>query len=258
MNDTARVTGLGVNANERVQLECYAFGQAVGPYHDSLWYYVVNRSRPTTNYGAPNQGMLNAHYINDGKNANDKDAGVPECVNNFPPRVAPCTNNFRWASTNLTFSYSGSHRYYGNAWQAAKDWTDLGTGITIVPAASGKTGNVVFDDVASPTKTFAAAVMPPGQRDQAIVPPAPIEPTVIHVLVNQTWMEALDDPHKTAALAHELGHTLGLAHSNVSPCAVTAPSIMHSGGTDVPKWTTVTPQYYDKLNLEELYGLPTG
>jgi hypothetical protein len=76
--DTSRITGLGVYANERVQLGCYAFGDAVGPYNDSLWYFVLNVTRPT-NDGAPNQGYLNAHYINDGQNANVVDVGVPAC-----------------------------------------------------------------------------------------------------------------------------------------------------------------------------------
>ena len=83
-NDTSRTYGLGVFMNEQVQLECYAFGQAIGPYNDSLWYYVLNVTRPV-NYGATNEGMLNAHYINDGQPANVVDAGVPACVNNRPP-----------------------------------------------------------------------------------------------------------------------------------------------------------------------------
>jgi outer membrane protein assembly factor BamE (lipoprotein component of BamABCDE complex) len=76
--DTDRVTGHGVYKNERVQLECYAWGDAVGAYHNRLWYYVLNVTRPV-NKGKTNQGYLNAHYINDGKAANQVDAGVPQC-----------------------------------------------------------------------------------------------------------------------------------------------------------------------------------
>jgi hypothetical protein len=90
--DTDRVTGLGVYMNERVQLECYAWGDAVGPYHDTLWYYVANVTRPT-NDGVPNVGFLNAHYINDGKLANQVDANVPACVNNQPPQPTPQPNS---------------------------------------------------------------------------------------------------------------------------------------------------------------------
>jgi len=88
-NDTSRTYGLGVFMNERVQLECYAFGQAIGPYNDSLWYYVLDVTRPTNYNGVANEGMLNAHYINDGKAANVVDAGVPACVNNLPPTPQP-------------------------------------------------------------------------------------------------------------------------------------------------------------------------
>jgi hypothetical protein len=74
-SDTDRVTGHGVYAGEQVQLRCYAYGDAVGPYHDTLWYYVWNVSRG----GSSNAGYLNAHYINDGKAAGQVDAGVPGC-----------------------------------------------------------------------------------------------------------------------------------------------------------------------------------
>lgn len=84
-NDTSRTYGLGVFMNEQVQLECYASGQPIGQYNDSLWYYVLNVTRPVNYDGEANQGMLNAHYINDHQDANVVDAGVPACVNNRPP-----------------------------------------------------------------------------------------------------------------------------------------------------------------------------
>lgn len=76
--DTDRVTGHGVYMNEQVQLQCYGWGDAVGQYQDRLWYRVANVTRPT-NAGVPNTGWLNAHYINDGKNANVIDVGVSAC-----------------------------------------------------------------------------------------------------------------------------------------------------------------------------------
>ena len=76
--DTDRVTGHGVYKNERVQLHCYAWGDAVGAYANRLWFQVTNVTRPSIN-GRPNTGFLNAHYINDGKLANQVDAGVPAC-----------------------------------------------------------------------------------------------------------------------------------------------------------------------------------
>ncbi len=82
--DTDRVTGHGVYMNEQVQLHCYAWGDAVGAYNNSLWYYSLNVTRPT-NAGLSNEGYLNAHYINDGLAANQIDAGVPECGAAPPP-----------------------------------------------------------------------------------------------------------------------------------------------------------------------------
>lgn len=67
MADTDRVAGHGVYAGDQVGLHCYAVGDSVGPYNDSLWYYVDNLTRPTAlGNGASNVGYLNAHYVNDG------------------------------------------------------------------------------------------------------------------------------------------------------------------------------------------------
>jgi hypothetical protein len=86
--DTDRVTGHGVYMNEQVQLQCYAWGDAVGPYNNQLWYFVLNVTRPT-NAGVTNQGYLNAHYINDGKAANQIDSGVQQCGGPPPPPPGP-------------------------------------------------------------------------------------------------------------------------------------------------------------------------
>jgi hypothetical protein len=87
-NDTSRIAGLGVYKNERVQLRCYAWGDAVGRYNDKLWYYAKNVTRPTVGSRA-NVGYLNAHYINDGQNANVVDAGVVRCGSAPPPTPTP-------------------------------------------------------------------------------------------------------------------------------------------------------------------------
>lgn len=76
--DTDRVTGHGVYAREQVRLDCYVWGEAVGKYGNRLWYSASNVSRPT-NKGTPNTGFLNAHYVDDGRVANEVVAGVPQC-----------------------------------------------------------------------------------------------------------------------------------------------------------------------------------
>lgn len=76
--DTRRITGLGVYQNERVQVQCFAFGDAVGPYGNRMWYRVVNVNRPTVG-GLANAGYLNTHYVNDGMAANQAAPGLPAC-----------------------------------------------------------------------------------------------------------------------------------------------------------------------------------
>jgi hypothetical protein len=86
--DTSRTPGIGVYKNEQVQLLCYAFGDAVGPYEDRLWYDVRDVTRPISN-GASNVGWLNAHYINDDMASNQVDTGVPACSGYSQPEPAP-------------------------------------------------------------------------------------------------------------------------------------------------------------------------
>jgi hypothetical protein len=278
ISDTDRVSGHGVYRNERVQLECYAWGEAVGQYSNRLWYRVVNVSRPT-NAGVPNKGFLNAHYINDGLNANQIDAGVPACddastPSQQAPYETPCVFDMKWAKLNLTFSYSGNHRYYGNAWQAAKNWTDLGTGITIRPAPAGQTGDIVFTDTYwtaerdshGRTKYAYARTGVPDAWQQYVHPAIPANlhnPSRITIEVNQYRMDISPtgksdrlDFTRTYALTHELGHALGLGHTDY---CVSKTSIMNSGAkTDLATIGYNTPRYYDKIEVEELYGLRRG
>lgn len=151
--DTTRTTGLGVYKNERVQLECYAWGDTVGPYANRLWYWVLNVSRPTNN-GVTNQGYLNAHYINDGKSANQADAGVPQCgtapvpgpksvfysPNNTPDAVAGLT----LADLNLVLDDWSA----GNC--SASGGANIPAGVsTLAGWSKGRLGIVYFLDTAT-------------------------------------------------------------------------------------------------------------
>ena len=73
-----RLTGYGVYAGDRVQLRCYGWGEAIGRYGNRLWYSSANLTRPNAP-GRANVGWLNAHYVNDGQNANAVVPGVPAC-----------------------------------------------------------------------------------------------------------------------------------------------------------------------------------
>lgn len=73
-----RLNGYGVYMNDRVELRCYGWGEALGPYKNRLWYMSANLTRPSAP-GRANVGWLNAHYVNDNKVANEVAPGVPPC-----------------------------------------------------------------------------------------------------------------------------------------------------------------------------------
>jgi hypothetical protein len=94
--DTDQITDLGVHRNEQVELVCYAWGDAVRPHGDRLWYSVRNVSRPTVG-DKLNQGYLNAHYIDDGRTANHVD-----------PRVRICGHSVFYSGTDLAEGVAGT------------------------------------------------------------------------------------------------------------------------------------------------------
>ena len=100
ISDTDKVDGHGVYAGDSVQLMCYVYGEVVGNANNSLWYFVTNITRPTVyKTGAPNVGYLNAHYINDGMQANQTDAGVSQCL----PQLTTSGNHIMQNGQSFTF-----------------------------------------------------------------------------------------------------------------------------------------------------------
>ena len=73
-----RLNGYGVYAGDRIQLRCYGWGEAIGAYGNRLWYSSANLTRPNAP-GRTDVGWLNAHYVNDGQNANAVVPGVRPC-----------------------------------------------------------------------------------------------------------------------------------------------------------------------------------
>ncbi|WP_220187147.1 phospholipase A2 [Pseudonocardia pini] len=76
--DTDRLTGHGIYGGDRVRLDCHVWGEAVGPHGNRLWYRASNVTRPTVG-SRPNDGFVNAHYVDDRTTANQVAGGVPAC-----------------------------------------------------------------------------------------------------------------------------------------------------------------------------------
>jgi hypothetical protein len=76
-------------------------------------------------------------------------------------------------------------------------------------------------------------------------------PTNMLIDVNQAAMDKLaNDAERNGALGHEVGHALGLAHTDFCALPDGTPSLMYSVlGTDH------RPTPFDKGNLQDLYGL---
>jgi hypothetical protein len=90
-NDTSKVTGWGVYAADRVQLECWQAGadnvlrKSGG---NNVWYIGFNVTRPTRP-GGENSGWINAHFVNDGTQPYQVAPDVPACVNGTVPQPQP-------------------------------------------------------------------------------------------------------------------------------------------------------------------------
>lgn len=263
MGDTDRIVGKGIYPGDVVRLICGATnGDPVGPYNNTTWHKIVDETRP-------NEGEFweDDHFFNTPNKPGELAPGESNCEqtplatgqpSTGAAEIKSCYLNMKAPSLNLTFSYGGDHRYYGNAWQAAKNWTDLDTGITIKPASDSDGVYIRFKDVNIANGLYANVEIPQTadwEGPYKTVPPHPHVPKAIVIDVNKHNMDPANDFVRTYALTHELGHALGLAHTDKF-CHYSDSSIMDAGSDDIPRRNFNTPTTYDRMELEQLYGLP--
>jgi hypothetical protein len=260
----------------QVTADCYVNDTPVGKKNNPAWLRITYDDK---------QGFISDAFTSSRWNRSNTlhDQGLAFCGEDIasqneteqPPEdstdVKACYYNLKAPKENLTFSYEGDHRYYGNAWQAAKNWTDVGAGITIKPDADrdSDTAYIQFKDVHIDRYTVieglemnegtAGAVVIPRTKEwlgpHTSIPQNPKIPEKLTILVNKYVMDQLNDFQRTYVLTHEVGHTLGLAHTNgPAGCGIDDKSIMNQGSGQVMQRNFNTPMPFDQAELKQLYG----
>lgn len=78
--DTDHVPGHGVYNGDTVYIECWAYGDPVGPYGNTLWYDVLDMSHGQNADGNYPEGWVNDHFLDTpGTAANPQPYGLGPC-----------------------------------------------------------------------------------------------------------------------------------------------------------------------------------
>lgn len=136
----------------------------------------------------------------------------------------------RWVASgefSLHYTYGGDHRYLGNVWQGAKNWTDTPTRVNIKswPGAPHKVHLKITDDWSEDT-AWGATVLNPCSTCKY---------TTATIYFFPRTLDKESDFIRTKVATHEFGHSFGLAHS-----PSTKTSVMKQGILSYNK-----PQSYD-------------
>lgn len=247
-------------------IDCFTVGEAVSG--NPVWLHGDYNGQV---------GDVTDYYVDTQWNTTQElvDQGIEECGSVQPePQPAPqeqqpeqenCYFNFKWPKKNLTFSYEGEHRYYGNAWQAAKNWSDLGI-VSIEPAPEGEQGDIVVEDVSVQSdedrRWLGKAVFSDSLiSNPKLIQQDPESMDSMQLLANKYYLEAASDYQRTYTFTHEFGHILGFAHIDDDKCGLSKNDIekqdtmMKSGQyTDMNNLTFNTPREHDVAMLRYLYG----
>jgi hypothetical protein len=143
------------------------------------------------------------------------------------------------ASLTRYYSYGGGHRYFGNIFQGAANWSNTGTKVHIqqwpgVPYAV----HIPVGDVNGRQTWWGQTTI--YTKGSIIVSTS--------LSLNQRTMDPLGDFMRTKVSTHELGHALGLEHPEQCGTSFAIPSVMHQGVVSYN-----TPQTYDKNIISRLY-----
>lgn len=144
----------------------------------------------------------------------------------------------KWARSGyftLYYYYGGNHRYNGNVYQGAVNWTNTPTKVTMKrwPGISAPLHIEVYDTYSSATWWGVANHYP--------CPTCTYSVTSIYL--NQRTLDPESDFIRTKVATHEFGHTIGLAHAPSS-----AASVMKQGRLSYNK-----PQTYDINDVNRMY-----
>lgn len=137
----------------------------------------------------------------------------------------------------LYFSYGGAHRYYGNVWQGAANWSATSTPVNIAswPGTPYAIHIDVYDTYTSATWWGITYFNPCSGTG--------CNYARNYFYLNQRTMDPLNDFMRTKVATHEFGHTIGLAHAPSS-----ATSVMKQGTLSYN-----TPRPYDVNDVNVIY-----